>query len=94
MGTQQENFNSLPPEWQAYVRARDHQQEMGRCYASNMAYLRASLMPPEPKIEYTQKLGFADSKEVRASINHLENELTSVKKMCHSHSKKRKEGIY
>ena len=88
-------YNRLTPEQRAHVDARDRHWQMGRCFTTSCARLRAMETPPEPKIEHPQKLGFADSLEVRASINHLENELTSVKKMCHTHSKSRtKEGTY
>ena len=45
----------------------------------------------EPEFRRGEKLGYADSKEVRAVVEHLEgrvNELDGFKKMAHTHSKK------
>lgn len=46
-------------------------------------------MPPAHEIEPKEVLvyNYADSKEVRATLNHLENRVNGLLKMGHSHSK-------
>jgi hypothetical protein len=90
-------YNRLTPDQKRHVDDRDRHWQMGRCFATSCARLRAMETPPEPKSEHPQKLGFADSQEVRASINHLENEITGIKRMSHTHDKinrkKREDGF-
>jgi hypothetical protein len=43
---------------------------------------------PDPVAPKTLMYNYADSKEVRASINHIEGEVNGLKKMAHTHSKK------
>ena len=71
--------------------AKDRQQARDRSYRGYMTYLQdrgyGSDPMPEPAAPKEAVFNYADSKEVRAGINHLESRVNGLLKMGHSHSK-------
>jgi len=66
----------------------DRRIRQGLNHIKNLKYFGEPT--PEPVAPKAVVYNYADSKEVRATINHLEgrvNELDGFKKMAHSHSK-------
>jgi len=85
----QEQYDRLPPQWKRYVDARDRQEGRDRAWNKYMTYLQdrgyGSDPVTDPVAPKAPVYNFADSQEVRATINHLEHRLNT-----HSHSKKGK----
>lgn len=77
------------------MRTPNHQKMLDFRYFSRMdreiyGTPAPAIVIPQEKIVY----GYKDSKELRASINALENKVNGLMKMGHTHSKKVSKGTY
>ena len=79
----QEQYDKLSPEQKRYIYDRDRQWQMARCYSNSI-----HRPEPEPVAPKAVVYNYADSQEVRATINHLEGKVNGTLKMAHTHSKK------
>ena len=84
-------YERLTPEQRRLQDAKDRQASRDRGFRQYMTYLQergyGSEPEPEPVVPKEPVYNYADSQEVRATINHLEGKVNGALKMAHSHSK-------
>lgn len=84
-------YERLTPEQRKVQDAKDRQQSRDRSYRRYMAYLQdrgyGSEPMPEPATPKESVFNFADSRSVRASINHLEHRINRLEDKPHGFRK-------